>query len=104
MSEFNLSLMDSGMVALVMAMVNGVKRQVPSRWWPLLPFAAGWLVSIPLELAGGEGKTSGALLNDIFMQGIKLAALSMAAYKIHRTTIKGESMALAVKEPAVAPS
>lgn len=101
MNEFDLSLMDGGMVALVMALVNGVKKQVPARWWPLLPFAAGWLVSIPLELVAGEGRTTSAMVNNIFMQGTKWAALSMAAYKVHRTTIKGVDVQKPVLKPVL---
>jgi hypothetical protein len=93
LSDFNLNITDSGLVALVIATVNVVKRRVPQRYWPILPFAVGWVVSIPIELAVNNHPTVAKAINDIFMQGIKLATLSMAAYKVHRTTIKGTGIA-----------
>ena len=100
LSDFNLNITDSGLVALVIATVNVVKKKVPQRYWPILPFAAGWVISIPIELAANNHPTVAKAVNDIFMQGIKLATLSMAAYKVHRTTIKGTGTA---KLPQAAP-
>jgi len=86
--DFSITPMDGSLVALVLAAVQWVKgwkllKKLPSWVVPLLPFLIGWLLAIPVVYIVDEGaKPIPVMVMQVFYEGIKVAVLSMAAYKV----------------------
>lgn len=82
---------DGGIVALIIMVVQAVKRHIPSRFVPVLPFVFGWLLVVPAVIisAGGVPSTS-VFVSKIFLEGLKVGALASAGFKVGHTTVLGK--------------
>ena len=82
---------DGGIVALIIAAVQAVKKQIPGRFVPVLPFLFGWVLVIPAVIisAGGVPSVS-VFLSKIFLEGLKVGALASAGFKVGHTTVLGK--------------
>lgn len=82
---------DGGIVALIIAAVQAVKKQIPGRFVPVLPFLFGWVLVIPAVIisAGGVPSVS-VFVSKIFLEGLKVGALASAGFKVGHTTVLGK--------------
>ncbi|MGE5551534.1 MAG: hypothetical protein ACM3ZC_13565 [Bacteroidota bacterium] len=87
-----ITLLDAGLVGLVVAATEAVKRLVwvPARFVPVIPILVGWILAIPAVIvARGRVPPLAVFVAQVFLEGLKIAAVAMAAFKITHTTIKG---------------
>jgi hypothetical protein len=88
-----ISLLDAGLVTLVLIGTDLIKRWLPwlpTRLVPLVPIILGWLLAVPaIIFTRGEAPPFLILVSGVFLEGLKVAAVAMATYKIGHTTIKG---------------
>jgi hypothetical protein len=91
MGEFNITPLDGGLVALVILGVQSLKKYIIPRWVPLLPFIISWILAVPAVIvARGELPSLLVLISQVFLEGLKVAVLAMATYKIQYTTVLGK--------------
>lgn len=89
--EYDLNLIDGGLVALVIVIVGYLKKWVRERWIPVLPL----VVSVPLAgltVIGAAGGWPGwaAFVSRTIIEALKVAFAAMGLFKIYKTTLKGE--------------
>jgi hypothetical protein len=92
MNEFTINPLDAGTVAILIFIVQYLKKHIMPRWVPILPFIIGWLLAIPvIFITKGVGLPIQVFISTVFLEGLKMAVLSMAAYKVGFTTIAGKN-------------
>lgn len=89
--EYDLNLTDGGLVALVIVIVNQLKKRVSERWIPVLPLAvaavlAGFAV---IEDAGGWPGMA-VFVSRTIIEALKVGFSAMGLFKLYKTTLKGE--------------
>lgn len=91
MGEFNITPLDGGLVVLVILGVQSLKKYIIPRWVPLLPFIISWILTVPAVIVAQGGVHSIlVLVSQAFLEGLKVAVLAMASYKIQYTTVLGK--------------
>jgi hypothetical protein len=91
MTNFTITPLDAGTVTILIFIIQGLKKYIMPRWVPLLPFLAGWLLAIPvIFVTKGAGLAVPVFVSNVFLEGLKMAVLSMAAYKVGFTTVAGK--------------
>lgn len=91
MGEFSITPMDGGLVVLVILGVQTLKKYFTPRYVPVLPFIISWALTIPAVIVAREGvPTALVFISQVFLEGLKVAVLAMATYKIQYTTILGK--------------
>lgn len=88
--EYDFNMIDYGLVPVVIAIVQWLKKYVRERWIPIIPLPVS-LVITGLAIVGlGEWASWPAFLARAFVEGLKVAFASMGFYKLWKTTLKGE--------------
>lgn len=83
MSDFPVSPLDAGAVTILIVIVQYLKKYITKRWVPVLPFIAGWLLAVPVVLVvKGTELSIWVFVSNVFLDGLKMAVLSMAAYPV----------------------
>lgn len=91
MGEFSITPMDGGLVVLVILGVQALKKYVMPRCVPILPFIVSWILTVPAVIVAQGGVSSVlVLISQVFLEGLKVAVLAMATYKIQHTTVLGK--------------
>lgn len=91
MGEFNITPLDGGLVVLVMLGVQTLKKYLVPRCVPVLPFIISWILTIPAVIVAQGGIHSiSVLVSQVFLEGLKVAVLAMATYKVQYTTVLGK--------------
>jgi hypothetical protein len=91
MTNFTISPLDGGTVAILIFIIQVLKKHVMPRWIPVLPFLVGWVLAVPVVfVTKGAGLAVPVFVSAVFLEGLKMAVLSMATYKIGFTTIAGK--------------
>lgn len=91
MGEFSITPMDGGLVVLVILGVQALKRHVVPRCVPVLPFIISWILMVPAVIVAQGGVPNvWVLISQAFLEGLKVAVLAMATYKIQYTTVLGK--------------
>jgi len=81
MDGFTITPLDAGVVTILIFIVQYLKKHVVKRWVPFLPFLIGWILAIPVVfVVKGSELTVPVLISNVFLDGLKMAVLSMAAY------------------------
>ncbi|MDK2930993.1 MAG: hypothetical protein PWR07_1124 [Bacillota bacterium] len=80
---------DAGLVPLVIAAVETVKKYVNKRWIPLLPWPFAF-VACALAVLGQGWQGWPEFLARTLVETAKVAFASMGLYKIAKTTIFGQ--------------
>lgn len=91
--NYTITPIDGGIVALIIAAVQVVKKYVPCRFVPVLPFVFGWVLVVPAVIISAGGVPAASVfISKIFLEGLKVGALASATFKVGHTTIlaKGE--------------
>ncbi|HEX3047193.1 MAG TPA: hypothetical protein VHY08_20735 [Bacillota bacterium] len=92
MGEFFITPLDGGLVVLVVMGVQALKKYLLPRWVPVLPFVISWILAIPAAIVAGRGVPSPLfLVSQVFLEGLKVAVLAMASYKLQYTTVLGKN-------------
>ncbi len=92
MGDFFLTPLDGGLVVLVITGVQALKKYLLPRWVPVLPFIISWILAIPAVIVAKGGVPPVlVLVSQVFLEGLKVAVLSMAGYKLHYTTVLGKN-------------
>lgn len=86
------NLIDVGSIAVTIAIVEFLKPLVAERYVPLLPFAIGYLVAFVVVNNTGCFVTDAGFWPKFINEGLKIALASMSAYKLYKTTIKGDNV------------
>jgi hypothetical protein len=91
MGEFTITPIDGGLVVLVILGVQALKKYFTPRCVPVLPFIISWFLAIPAVIvARGAFPSLVVFISQVFLEGLKVAVLAMATYKIQYTTILGK--------------
>ncbi|HHV63405.1 MAG TPA: hypothetical protein GXX51_12325 [Firmicutes bacterium] len=91
MGEYNVTLLDAGVVALVIVIVQRLKPYIRSRWVPLLPWpVSAVLAGCAVIAAAGGWPGWSAFMAQTFLETLKVAFSSMGLFKIYKTTLRGE--------------
>ena len=89
--EYDLNLIDGGLVLLVIVIVDILKKRVMERWIPILPFpVAGILAGLAVIAAAGGWPGWAAWGSKTFLEMLKVAFAAMGLFKVWKTTVKGE--------------
>lgn len=88
---YKITPIDGGIVALIIGAVQMIKKRVPDRLVPVLPFLVGWVLVVPAIIIGEGGVPKlSVFLSKIFLEGLKVGALASAGFKVGHTTVFGE--------------
>jgi hypothetical protein len=91
LGDFAITPLDAGTVAIVVFLVQALKRHIMLRWVPVLPFLVSWILAVPvIFITKGPGLAITVFISNVFLEGLKMAVLSMATYKVGFTTIAGK--------------
>jgi hypothetical protein len=91
LDDFAITPLDAGTVAIVVFLVQALKKYIMPRWVPVLPFLIGWILAVPvIFITKGPGLAISVFISNVFLEGLKMAILSMAVYKVGFTTIAGK--------------
>jgi hypothetical protein len=91
--EFDLNLIDSGIVLLVIALTNIIKKsfKIPKRWIPLIPFIPAVIFSALLTIKDKGGFPDvWYFIAATLIETFKVTFASMGLFKIYKTTLKGD--------------
>ncbi len=89
--EYDLNLIDGGLIALVIVIVGYLKRFVAERWIPVLPFlVSAILAALAVVSAAGGWPGWAAFAARTFLETLKIAFASMGLFKLYKTTIMGD--------------
>ena len=89
--DYSITPIDGGIVALIIAAVQAMKKHVPSRFVPVLPFIFGWILVVPAVIISSGGVPEVAVFaSKVFLEGLKVGALASASFKVGHTTILGK--------------
>jgi hypothetical protein len=85
------TLLDSSAIGVVVAVTAAIRKaiSIPERYVPLIPVVVSMVTAFPVVYIhnGGDIKSIGVYVASSVLEGIKIAALSMAAYKVTKTTV-----------------
>lgn len=93
MGGFTITPIDASLVGLVVIIVEALKRRIKirDRWVPLLPIAMSFGLAAPAVIyTSGTVPPWPVFVSGTFLEGLKVAALSMSAFKVTKTTILGQ--------------
>lgn len=89
--NYSISPIDGGIVALIIMAVQAVKKHIPGRFVPVLPFVFGWVLVLPAVIvSSGEVPAASVFVSKIFLEGLKVGALASAGFKVGHTTVLGK--------------
>lgn len=89
--NYTITPIDGGIVALIIAIVQAVKKRVPCRFVPVLPFIFGWILVMPAVIISSGGVPAASVfVSKIFLEGLKVGALASAGFKVGHTTVLGK--------------
>lgn len=98
MDTLSITPLDAGTVAILIFITQALKKHITPRWIPVLPFLIGWILAVPVVfVTKGSGLSIQVFISAVFLEGLKMAVLSMSAYKIGFTTIAGKDSKTAGK-------
>lgn len=89
--EYDLNLIDGGLVALVIVIVGQLKKRVRERWIPVLPLAVGAvLAGLAVISDAGGWPGMAAFVSRTVIETLKVGFSAMGLFKLYKTTLKGE--------------
>lgn len=89
---YQVTFIDAGLVAIVIAIVGVLKKrfQIAQRWIPLIPWPfAAILTGIAVISDAGGWPGAGVWASRTALETIKVAFASMGLFKIYKTTLLG---------------
>ncbi len=85
-----ISLIDAGVVGVVIAITQLLKKYIAERWVPLVPFFISLALAVPVTILHHKGiPTLSVFLSMILLEGLKIGALASASFKVAKTTVLG---------------
>ena len=88
--EYDVNLIDYGLVPVVIVLVQLLKKYVRERWIPIVPLPVSFVLAGLAIVGIGEWMGWPAFLARTFVEGLKVAFASMGLFKLYKTTLKGE--------------
>lgn len=89
--NYTITPLDGGIVALIIMVVQAVKKHVPGRFVPVLPFLFGWVLVVPAVIISVGGvPVASVFVSKVFLEGLKVGALASAGFKVGHTTVLGK--------------